>query len=159
VVEVLQNCVIFNDGIHNQITDAAYRADRQLILKHGEPMLFGENNEKGLIYDRKGKLKVVTIGEDGIALDDILVHDATEKDTALHLALIKMQLPHFPVAFGVIRSVSAPVYDIEMVTQIEEIKSISPVKNMRDLLHSGNTWVIEDNGEYSRENKNCPKRK
>jgi 2-oxoglutarate/2-oxoacid ferredoxin oxidoreductase subunit beta len=145
VVEVLQNCVIFNDGIHNEITDPQHRADRQLILKQGEPMLFGEDNQKGLAFV-KGKLSVVTLGENGIILDDILVHDSTDPDPSIHLALVNMHLPHFPVAFGVIRSVTAPVYDQEMVAQIEEIKEISPVKSMDDLLMSGNTWVVESNG-------------
>ena len=145
VVEVLQNCVIFNDGIHNEITDPQHRADRQLILKQGEPMLFGEDNQKGLAFV-KGKLSVVTLGENGITLDDILVHDSTDPDLSIHLALVNMHLPHFPVAFGVIRSVTAPVYDQEMVAQIEEIKEISPVKSMDDLLMSGNIWVVESNG-------------
>ncbi len=41
VIEVLQNCVIFNDGIHNKITDKEVRDDRTIILKHGQPMIFG----------------------------------------------------------------------------------------------------------------------
>ncbi|MDP4184815.1 MAG: 2-oxoacid:ferredoxin oxidoreductase subunit beta, partial [Bacteroidota bacterium] len=77
VCEVLQNCVIFNDGVHNAITDPEFRADRQLFLKHGEKMIFGANNEKGIVFE-KGRLKAVTIGQDGYTLDDILVHDAEE---------------------------------------------------------------------------------
>lgn len=145
VVEVLQNCVIFNDGIHDEITDPEHRADRQLILKQGEPMLFGEDNQKGLAFV-KGKLSVVTLGENGITHEDILVHDSTDPDPSIHLALVNMHLPHFPVAFGVIRSVAAPVYDQEMEAQIEEIKKISPVKSMDELLMSGNTWVVESDG-------------
>lgn len=158
VVEVLQNCVIFNDGIHDEITDPQYKADRQLILKQGEPMLFGENNEKGLAFV-KGKLSVVTLGQNGITLDDILVHDATDPDPSIHLALVNMHLPNFPVAFGVIRSVSAPVYDQEMVAQIEEIKKLSPIKSMDDLLMSGNTWVVEGNGSPFDKNGSCAERK
>lgn len=145
VVEVLQNCVIFNDGIHDEITDPEHRADRQLILKQGEPMLFGEDNQKGLAFV-KGKLSVVTLGENGITHEDILVHDSTDPDPSIHLALVNMHLLHFPVAFGVIRSVAAPVYDQEMEAQIEEIKKISPVKSMDELLMSGNTWVVESDG-------------
>ena len=158
VVEVLQNCVIFNDGIHNEITDPEHKADRQLILHHGQPMLFGENNQKGLTYV-KGKLSVVTIGENGITENDILVHDAHDPDPSLHLALVNMQLPAFPVAFGVIRSVAAPVYDQEMTAQIEEVKRISSIKSMDDLLMSGNTWVVEDSGEEFEKNGPCHNRR
>jgi 2-oxoglutarate/2-oxoacid ferredoxin oxidoreductase subunit beta len=156
VVEVLQNCVIFNDGIHDQITDPAHRSDRQLILKQDEPMLFGEENQKGLAFV-KGKLKVVTLGEGGITIDDILVHDATDPDPSVHLALVNMQLPHFPVAFGVIRSVAAHVYDQEMVAQIDAIKQLSKINTMDQLLLSGNTWVVEDNGNWVDEDDTCPK--
>lgn len=141
-VEVLQNCVIYNDGIHDAITDPAFRAERQLILEHGKPMLFGNNNEKGIMFD-KGKLKVVVIGENGITADDILVHDATEVDPTLHMALINMQLPELPVAFGVIRNVEAPVYDTEMVEQIKNIQKTRKITCVDELLKSGNTWEVK----------------
>ncbi len=145
IVEVLQNCMIYNNGVHDQITDPAFRAERQLYLRHGEPMLFGQNNDKGLII-HKGKLKVVTVGENGTTPDDILVHDATEPDPLLHLALINMQLPDFPVAFGVIRSVPSLVYDREMAAQVSEIKKTAKIKCVDDLLRSGNTWEVKDTG-------------
>lgn len=144
VVEVLQNCVIFNNGIHAAITDPDHRANRQLILEHGKPMLFGENNEKGLIFE-KGKLKVAVIGENGVTEDDILVHDATEPDPTLHMALINMKLPDFPVAFGVIRSVPAPVYDVEMEAQIKQVQQNRRITCVDELLNSGNTWEVTGN--------------
>lgn len=150
VVEVLQNCMIFNNGVHDAITDPAFRSERQLILKQGEPMLFGENNNKGLIF-HKGKLQVVNIGENGITPEDILVHDATEADPSLQMALINMQLPDFPVAFGVIRSVSSYVYDREMENQINHIKATRKITCMADLFRSGNTWEVKGNG-HSPEN-------
>lgn len=145
IVEVLQNCVIFNDGIHNAITDPAHRAERQLILEQGKPMIFGAENEKGLVFE-KGRLKVVTIGENGITENDILVHDATEPDPTLHMALINLQLPEMPVAFGVIRSITAPVYDEELTAQIETVQKNRKITNMDELLRSGNTWEVTGNG-------------
>lgn len=141
VIEILQNCVIYNAGVHNAISDPEFRADRQLILEHGKPMLFGANNEKGIVMER-GKLKVVTIGENGITPDDILVHDACEKDPTLHVALINMALPDFPVAFGVVRAVPAPVYDEEMTRQIELVKESREITCVDELLNSGNTWEV-----------------
>jgi len=155
VVEVLQNCVIFNNGIHAAITDPNYRADRQLVLEHGKPMLFGEENDKGLIFD-KGKLKVVKIGENGVTESDILVHDAHEEDPTLHLALINMKLPDFPVAFGIIRSVTAPVYDVEMEAQIRQVQQTRRIKNVDELLRSGNTWEVTGNGNGKGSAPKCP---
>ncbi len=144
VVEVLQNCVIFNHGIHAEISDPAHRADRQLILEHGKPMLFGEENKKGLVFEN-AKLKVVEIGKNGVTEDDILVHDATELDPTLHMALINMKLPDMPVVFGVIRAVPALVYDTEMVAQIERVQQKRKITCVDELLRSGNTWEVTGN--------------
>jgi 2-oxoglutarate/2-oxoacid ferredoxin oxidoreductase subunit beta len=145
IVEILQNCVIYNNGIHDAITNPIYKGERQIILEQGKPMLFGENMDKGLIMER-GKIKVVKLGENGVTIDNILVHDATEKDPVLHLALINMQVPDFPMAFGVIRNVLAPVYDQEMEIQIKMVQQNRKITCMDELLRSGNTWVVEKNG-------------
>ncbi|NEW85005.1 MAG: 2-oxoacid:ferredoxin oxidoreductase subunit beta, partial [Mariniphaga sp.] len=142
IVEVLQNCVIFNDGIHAEISDPKFREERQIFLKHGEPMIFGNQKDKGLVFD-KGLLKVVTIGENGITRDDILIHDVTEPNGYINQQLIGMKLPDFPVAMGVIRAVKALVYDQMMEKQIAEVKSKARIKSIDDLLGSGNTWVVE----------------
>ncbi len=142
IVEVLQNCVIYNQGIHGEIADPKFRAERQLFLEHGKPMLFGNDNEKGIVMEN-GKLKAVTIGE-GYELEDILVHDAKEVDPTLHMALINMSLPDLPVAMGIIRSVDAPVYDQEMEKQIAEVRKNSKVTSVEQLINSGNTWEVDD---------------
>ncbi len=145
IVEVLQNCVIFNNGIHAAITDPKYRAERQLILEHGKPMIFGQEKDKGLVFE-KGRLKVVKIGENGVTESDILVHDAEEEDPTLHMALINMQLPDFPVALGVIRSVPGLVYDVEMEAQIKDVQKTRKITCVDELLNSGNTWEVNGNG-------------
>ena len=142
VVEVLQNCVIFNDGIHAEISDPKMREERQIFLKHGQPMIFGNQKDKGLTLTKYG-LTVVTIGQDGITLDDILIHDVTEANGYIHQQLIGMKLPDFPVAMGVIRAVEAPVYDQLLEEQIATVQSKSKIKSIDDLLSSGNTWVVE----------------
>lgn len=142
VVEVLQNCVIFNDGIHAQISDPKTREEHQIFLKHGEPMIFGDNKDKGLIF-HNGLLKVAKIGENGVTREDILVHDVTEPNGYIHQQLIGMKLPEFPVAMGVIRAVAAPVYDQVMEEQIAHIQANSKIKTIDDLLRSGNTWEVE----------------
>ena len=71
VLEVLQNCVIFNNGIHSYPVDKENRADHTIILRHGEKMFFGKDGNRGLVQDGFG-LKAVTVGEDGYTLDDVL---------------------------------------------------------------------------------------
>jgi 2-oxoglutarate ferredoxin oxidoreductase subunit beta len=142
VIEVLQNCVIFNDGIHDIVTDKEVRDDRTIILKHGQPMIFGKENNKGLILDGL-KLKVVKLGENGITEKNILVHDALESNPGIQYMLANMSYPEYPVALGVIRSVEAPTYDRSVHNQIGEIKKISKIKCMDDLLMGGSTWNVE----------------
>jgi 2-oxoglutarate ferredoxin oxidoreductase subunit beta len=107
LVEILQNCVIFNDGAFNYISDREHREDRQIIVEHGKPLIFGKNRNKGIILVGL-KLRVAEIGKNGITEDDILIHNAHDPDPTLHLALINMKSPEFPVALGVIRDVDAP---------------------------------------------------
>ncbi|MEA1896935.1 MAG: 2-oxoacid:ferredoxin oxidoreductase subunit beta [Bacteroidota bacterium] len=141
VVEILQNCVIFNDRTYAEINDKEVREERQIVLRHGEAMIFGKERDKGLILDGL-KLKVVKIGEDGITEKDILVHKENENNPGLHMMLVNMRWPNYPVAFGVIRSVNSPTYDMAMESQIAKIQAESSIKNMDGLLNSGNTWEV-----------------
>lgn len=142
VMEMLVNCVIFNDGTHQDISDRAFRADRTIILRHGEPMIFGANRDKGLILDGL-KLKVVTLGENGITEKDILVHDAHTDNIGIHSMLVDMKYPEYPVALGVIRAVADKTYDDNVRDQVIEVKEKSKIKTVDQLLHSGATWEVK----------------
>ena len=142
VVEVLQNCVIFNHGIHSSIIDKENRADHTIVLRHGEKMLFGENNTKGLVQEGFG-LKAVTIGEEGYTMDDVLVHDAHAKDNFLQQQLAMMDGHDLPLAVGVIRDYAAPVYDQEVDRQTREVKEKKGYTGLRDLImKTKETWNI-----------------
>lgn len=144
VIEILQNCVIFNDAIHSNIVDKAWRAERTILLKHGEKMLFGTNNEKGLVMDG-WKLKAVTIGQDGYTIDDILVHDAESGDDVLHLKLGLMdpEKNGLPVALGVIRDVKEPTYEAGVAGQIEEVQAKNPIRKLKDYLMTKDVWEVK----------------
>ncbi|MDR3119119.1 MAG: 2-oxoacid:ferredoxin oxidoreductase subunit beta [Mediterranea sp.] len=143
VVEVLQNCVIFNDGSQSRLASKADRAKNAIYLKQGEPMIFGENNEYGLMQEGFG-LKVVKPGENGITEKDLLVHDAYCEDNTLHMKLALMDGPDFPVALGVIRDVKAPSYDQSVYAQIEEVRAKKPARTLEEMLiTTGDTWEIK----------------
>ncbi len=141
VVEILQNCIIFADKTHGDVVSREYRDDRQLILRHGEPMIFGKNKDKGIILTGN-HLEVATIGENGIREKDILVHDQFDKDPGIHRMLGRMTPPDFPVAMGVIRSAPYATYDDLTEQQIEMARKTSKIQTVNDLLRSGNTWEI-----------------
>lgn len=142
VIEVLQNCVIFNDGIHDVVTARDVRDDRTITLKHGEPMIFGKDNEKGLILDGL-KLKVVRLGENGITEKNLLIHDAREPNPGIQYMLANMRYPEYPMALGVIRSVDGNTYESDVEEQIKGVQKNSKIKCMDDLMNSGSTWKVE----------------
>jgi len=139
LVEILQNCVIFNDGAYKSIADRSVKDDMQLVVEHGKPMIFGKNKDKGLVLDGM-KLKVVKIGENGITEDDILVHDAKEPDPTLHLALINMKEP---VVMGVIRAVEEKTLEEREEEITAYAKKINPVQSFDELLFSGQTFEVK----------------
>lgn len=142
VVEILQNCVIFNNGIHNPIVDREVRAEKTIHLKHGEKMLFGKNMEKGLVQDGF-LLKAVTVGEDGYTMDDVLVHDAHTPSNFLHQQLAMMDGKELPLAIGVIRDVTSPTYDAGVSEQVEAVRAKKGFKNLREMILAGETWTVE----------------
>ncbi|MCB8964681.1 MAG: 2-oxoacid:ferredoxin oxidoreductase subunit beta [Bacteroidales bacterium] len=141
VVEILQNCVIFNDGAYDYITDREHREDRVITLRHGEKMVFGKNRDKGLILSGLS-LKVVTIGQGGFSMDDILVHDAYNPNPGVHMMLANMEFPEYPVALGVIRNVKDSTYDDNVRDQVLEVMKDAKIKCVDDLLNSGETWDV-----------------
>ena len=142
VMEMLTNCVIFNNGSHTEISDRSVKEDRTIVLRHGEKMIFGKDRNRGLILDGR-HLKAVTIGEDGITMDDILVHDATSPDAGLHTMLAEMAYPDMPVALGIIRNVESVTYDKALVDQMEQVSAKARIHSMDDLLRSGSVWEVK----------------
>ncbi len=141
VVEILQNCVIFNNNTHELVSSRETKDDNQILLEHGKPMIFGKNKDKGIICSGL-KLEVVKIGENGITEEDIIVHDQYSEDPGLHAMLARMTPPYLPMAMGVIRAVKHETYNDALDELIEYKKETSPYKTVDDLLTSGNTWEV-----------------
>ncbi|MGQ1785385.1 MULTISPECIES: 2-oxoacid:ferredoxin oxidoreductase subunit beta [unclassified Saccharicrinis] len=142
IVEVLQNCVIYNDKTHEAITDKEHKLDRTIVLKHGEKMIFGTNRDKGLVMDGMN-IKAVTLGEDGYTMDDILVHDAETHHVSMHRKLANMDYPELPVALGVIRSADGLSYDECVEKQLDEVQKNTRVHTFEELVNSGEVWEVE----------------
>ena len=142
VCEILQNCVIFNNGTHDDVYSPSNRKKNAIYLRHGKKMVFGENDEYGLMQEGFG-IKVVKIGENGITLDDILVHDAHCEDNTLQLKLAMMEGPDFPIALGVIRDVPAPTYEEAVEAQIAEVSAQKKYHNFAELLETNDIWEVK----------------
>jgi 2-oxoglutarate ferredoxin oxidoreductase subunit beta len=139
VVEILLNCVIFANQVHKEITGKEVRDDNQIYLEHGKPMIFGKERNKGLKMNGD-KMEIVTIGENGVTEQDLIVHNAQDADDTNHYRLVRMELPEYPVAMGVIRAVEETTYESELFNQVQHARKTSKIRNMDDLLHSGNVF-------------------
>lgn len=143
VCEILQNCMIFNNGAYDPIYTRDGRKKNAIYLEDGKPLVFGENNEYGLVQEGFG-LKVVEIGKDGYTIDNILVHDSHNPDNTLQLKLAMMDNEHgFPVALGVFRDVEASTYDQAVNDQIEEVKEKKKYHNFTELLETNDIWEVK----------------
>lgn len=139
VVEILQNCVIFNDKVHAPVTAREARDDHQLKLAHGEKMIFGKDKNKGIVFEGT-RLKAVTIGENGITKDQILPHDQTDLNLAFQLSQLK--LPEAPVPMGIVRAVETIPYEDTVDTQIQTLQKKFGRPDLQTLLTGHTTWRV-----------------
>lgn len=141
-VEIYQNCPVYNDGIFDQIKDKKTAADTRLVLEHGKPLTFGAEDQKGLRLNAKTLLlEIVTIGEDGVTLDDVVVHDETNKVLANMLAGLK--LPEFPEPIGVLYcEQTAASYTDDVYQQRIVVREKKGPADINELLRSGHTWTV-----------------
>lgn len=151
VIECLVNCVIFNNGTHAWIADRETRAERSIVLRHGEKMIFGKDNDKGLALDYSQGLMPRLIV---VPADDprVLTHDATLEDPTLHRMLALMgqdmvtdvhnaEVPsELPIALGVIRNVEAETYDQAVSAQINEVREKSKAQTFDQLTSTLEQW-------------------
>ena len=117
-VEILQNCNIFNDGAFNDVSDKAIKADHQLLLEHGKPLIFGKNRDKGIRMNGM-RPEVVQLG-DGVTEKDLVVHDETNLSLAFMLGNFEAPMP---TPLGVFYASSRPTYDGAVNKQLEDAKA------------------------------------
>lgn len=133
VVEVYQNCVIFNDKVHDKFTNRKTREDYTVRLEAGKPMVYGKDQEMGLVLDGFSL-------KSALSTDDskLVVHDPSEPMLAHMLSELSDVVP-----MGVIRQTEGqPVYDEDVWAQIEAVKKDKGEGKIEDLLFSGDTWEL-----------------
>ncbi|HET7355574.1 MAG TPA: 2-oxoacid:ferredoxin oxidoreductase subunit beta [Nocardioidaceae bacterium] len=149
LVEIYQNCPIFNDGAFDAFKTPDTRDEAVIPLVHGERVRFGNDGEgnptKGVVRDRvTGRLEVVDLAE--VPEDDLVVHDAHDEDPATAFALSRLTdagvLHRAPI--GVFRSVSHPTYDDQAREQVETARqgTEDPTEALAGLLSAGDTWTV-----------------
>ncbi|MFG2072159.1 2-oxoglutarate ferredoxin oxidoreductase subunit beta [Nonomuraea maritima] len=138
LVEIYQNCNIFNDNAFEQLKDPDVRDDITLRLEHGQPIA---SASKAVVRGANGTLEVVP--RDGLSDDQILVHDAHNPDPSVAFALSRLDEPAFEhVPIGIFRSVDRPSYDTLMAQQLDDAAAQKGPGDLNELLMGGDTWRI-----------------
>ncbi|MFW9855087.1 MAG: 2-oxoacid:ferredoxin oxidoreductase subunit beta [Candidatus Thorarchaeota archaeon] len=140
-VEIYQNCNIFNDGAFAFATDKELRYDNILELRHGEPMVFGKDRDKG-IFLHGLQPKVIKFKDTGFSEKDLLYHDEYARESTLAFFLSRMRYPNFPEPIGVFRALEKPTYDSMLDEQVKTAKN-GTKQSVQDLMEQGETWVVE----------------
>ena len=138
-VEIYQNCNIFNDGAFSELTERETKAETQLILEHGQPMIFGANHNKGLLLEGS-QFKVVEINGN-YSKDDILIHNKNDKNLAMLLSEITYT-PELPVPIGVLYQENKPSYEQMLLDQIEESIKAKGKGDLKKILLGTNHWKV-----------------
>lgn len=140
LVEVYQNCNVFNDGAMAYAQEKKQRAENVVELEHGKPLIFGPNGEKGVRLTGS-RLEVVNTAE--VPTDDLLIHDAHEPNPAIQMMLARMRYPEMPEPIGVLRSVEGvATYNDQINEQVTAAKAKSGDGDLKSLFHSGDTWQV-----------------
>ena len=139
-VEIYQNCVIFNPTEWEGLDDRRVRDENILYLKHGQPMIFGKDQDKGIRLNGF-RPEVVHLGN-GISEDDLLIHDETS--TQLAFILASMEYPEFPAPMGVIRRVQKQTYSEGLMEQIATAQTTKGVGDLRTLFEAADSWAVEE---------------
>ncbi len=134
VVEIYQNCVIFNDKAFNDFLGKENRDDKTVKLEHGEKLIFGKNKEKAIIY-QAGSLQITNVSD--AKPEDIVIHNEQDMNKAFMLARMEEVKP-----LGVFRAVEEPEYTDKLLHQIGIEEQNGTPADMQSLLMAGDTWEI-----------------
>lgn len=142
IIEVYQDCNIFNHGAYFYASQKDTRDANTIALEHGKPMIFGADRNRGIRISG-GTLEAVTLG-DGVRESDLLVHD--EADPNLAFLLTQMAHPKLPEPMGVLfERTNAPTYDHLVADQVRLATERAAQKGdtLEHLLMGDETWVVE----------------
>jgi len=140
IVEIYQNCNVFNDGAFGQITAKTARDEMLIELRHGEPIRFGADRQRGVVLDGGGVrlAEVAEVGEEAL-----LVHDETRPDPSIAFALSRIATgPTMPTPIGVFRAVERPEYGAQVNQQLAAAQEQRGPGDLEALLRSGATWDV-----------------
>ena len=141
LVEILQNCPVFNDGAFDHVADKQHAAEHRIPLVHGRPIIFGPNQEQCVVRAGDGSLQIAAVAD--VGCEAIVVHDAHRHDPSLAFALSRLgDLSRGPVPIGVLRSVPTPGWGEGLVAENRRAHAAAGDAELDALLTAGDTWSV-----------------
>lgn len=142
-IEILQNCIVFNDGQWGHVHDRENKAKNQIVLEDGKPLLFDGGN-KGIGFDRETlKPFIIDLDKEPGRKDEVLVHDESDPSGLMGYVFANLEWPAFPTPIGVFRRQQRAAYDVQVQEQGELAQKKKGEGSLRDLLYAGDTWTVE----------------
>jgi 2-oxoglutarate ferredoxin oxidoreductase subunit beta len=142
-IEIYQNCNVFNDLAFINVTAKDVKSDRQLVLEHGKPLVFGKDDNKGIVFNKDGVPEVVEVGDGPgkVPLADIPRHDETRLNPGYAFTIAQLDFPDFPVPVGVLRAVKQPTYEALVHAQQDAARERAKDTSLETLWNMGDTWT------------------
>lgn len=142
LIEIFQNCNIFNDGAFELLTEKDTKDDNVVVLEQGKPLVFGKNADKGIKLDGMTPI-VVDLSTGEFTKEDLWIHDEFEISPARAIILSHMEeMPGMPTPIGIFRQIKKQTYDEGIDDQIKFVKSKKGLGDLDKILFSGNTWEV-----------------
>jgi len=147
-VEILQNCVIFNDKGFGDVSERTRRAEATLRMEEGKPLIFGTDRNKG-IRMQGWQPEIVTLDEGGVAEADLLVHNPSTESRTYANILSSLEAPEFPTPIGIFRRVQRATYDELLEQQVEPSEKLPNAAELSQLIAGSETWDVTGQEELS----------
>jgi 2-oxoglutarate ferredoxin oxidoreductase subunit beta len=144
VVEILQNCPVYNDNEWIELEERKTRGESALVLQDGQPLVFGGKGQRRGIRIQDGVPSLVELRDDQDPVAaGVAVHHERHETPAYAFALASLQRPEFPVPIGVFRAVETSTYEALLEEQVQRARAKRGAGELGKLLHSGDTWTVE----------------
>ncbi|MDA0347957.1 MAG: 2-oxoacid:ferredoxin oxidoreductase subunit beta [Verrucomicrobia bacterium] len=141
-VEILQNCVIFNDKTWDPVYGRENRDNNLLHLEDGQPMVFGKEEKKGIVWNGS-QPEIITLGDASPEEKNVMIHTPDRPGSLYTAMLAEMTFPDFPTPIGVLRKVEKPTYDAQINQQVDAaIDQRDGKADLQELINGAHTWTV-----------------
>jgi 2-oxoglutarate/2-oxoacid ferredoxin oxidoreductase subunit beta len=142
-VEILQNCIVFNDGVFAHVSEGKERKLHQLFLEHGKPLVYADGT-RGIGFSRERMSPfIIDLEKEPARQGEVLIHDEADETGMMAIVYAKMDHPEFPVPLGVFRKQQRPAYDDLVAEQGQRALAKHGKGTLKDLLYAGDMWTVE----------------